>query len=497
MPSPEVAATPFLGMYDEGLGDAMGRQVDAFPGWAVSGGRGTPEAFAELEANVPAEERAFYDSPLFRDWDGGGWDAIRSRPDPAAALRLLGLHLMPDAGLQRSVRGLGALALGPCGAGAGGATDGGGEDGIADELATLRATLAKPELAEATRADVLRQIAELERTARLRFYEDGELAAKTRMGDTSEIDPEWLAARPAREGGAGTRNFERFVVEGRETSGAEAQAFLAKARDAGRLPAHHEAGRYVVTTKLYLDEEGRDLRREQWTLLPEGDPDRAARIAATTLAWDDDGPGVDDGIGVGPAGWADAPRVSPQTRPRGSRGSAADAFAFDAHAEAQDVVDAVVPAVRPSRDQQQKALPTIRPRSMRTVVGIGGRRDELMGKTPPKLSPTGREVMSRMMSEGEMRQGRANNLEVQYVEPSTGRVSWVPYRATDMGHIEAAVTWWNRVGKYFGKRAPRVREFMRDSTNYKLEPRGVNRSNGAKMRERYDPPMPRKQGRRK
>ncbi len=58
-----------------------------------------------------------------------------------------------------------------------------------------------------------------------------------------------------------------------------------------------------------------------------------------------------------------------------------------------------------------------------------------------------------------------------------------------MAHQTDAVTWWNNVGREYGAKAPEVRAWMLDSKNYDLQPYWVNRSLGAKLGERYLPPL--------
>ncbi len=54
-----------------------------------------------------------------------------------------------------------------------------------------------------------------------------------------------------------------------------------------------------------------------------------------------------------------------------------------------------------------------------------------------------------------------------------------------MGHVRAAVDYWNIEGRFFGPRAPEVRDFMNDPSNYWLELSSINRSDGASMGIRY------------
>ncbi len=68
----------------------------------------------------------------------------------------------------------------------------------------------------------------------------------------------------------------------------------------------------------------------------------------------------------------------------------------------------------------------------------------------------------------------------------SGRV--VPLTATDMGHLEDAVKWWNREGYKHGPKADPVRRWMRDPKNYEIQPSDVNRSKGVKLTDRYRQP---------
>lgn len=115
-----------------------------------------------------------------------------------------------------------------------------------------------------------------------------------------------------------------------------------------------------------------------------------------------------------------------------------------------------------------------------------------MGRTPDKYSRTGREVLDRMRIEGNIRgdgslvRGNPNNLEV--MAPNG---EWLLIdRTIDMAHTTDAVSWWNDVGRFYGPKAPEVREFMLNPNNYRFEPQSVNRSAGARLGETYLPPQP-------
>lgn len=109
-------------------------------------------------------------------------------------------------------------------------------------------------------------------------------------------------------------------------------------------------------------------------------------------------------------------------------------------------------------------------------------RSKYMGSTPSKDSPVGREVQDRMRKEGTLK-GEGDGREVLGADGK-----WYPIDQTDMGHKQSAVDYWNTEGRYYGPRSPEVREFMNDPKNYELEPKSINRSNGAKMGTTYDSP---------
>ena len=64
-----------------------------------------------------------------------------------------------------------------------------------------------------------------------------------------------------------------------------------------------------------------------------------------------------------------------------------------------------------------------------------------------------------------------------------------------MGHNpEAAVSYWNRCGRYHGAKYQVVRKWMLDSNNYRLEYGPGTCSSGAKSKERYKKPRKPKNG---
>jgi hypothetical protein len=107
-------------------------------------------------------------------------------------------------------------------------------------------------------------------------------------------------------------------------------------------------------------------------------------------------------------------------------------------------------------------------------------RDMYMGATPGKDSSIGSQVQDRMRQAGALTGEGANR---KVLGPDGG--TWHLIDQTDMGHIQAAVHYWNSEGRFYGPRAPEVRSFMNDPINYWLEPSSTNRSNGASMGTRY------------
>ncbi|HVW50493.1 MAG TPA: GH-E family nuclease [Trinickia sp.] len=109
-------------------------------------------------------------------------------------------------------------------------------------------------------------------------------------------------------------------------------------------------------------------------------------------------------------------------------------------------------------------------------------RDMYMGSTPSKDSSVGLQVQQQMRQSGDLVGEGADRM----VFGPDG--NWYPIGQTDMGHVQAAVDYWNTIGRYYGPRSPEVRAFMNDSSNYWLEPSSINRSNGASMGKTYLPP---------
>jgi len=114
-------------------------------------------------------------------------------------------------------------------------------------------------------------------------------------------------------------------------------------------------------------------------------------------------------------------------------------------------------------------------------------REFSMGSTPGKGSRTGQAVISRMLDLGQLR------INGSTVEVLNSRGQWVDVNTTDMSHVKDAVREWNENLKYEGPKSPEVRKWMLDPKNYKLDSSGINRSEGAKLKKTYDPPMPYKE----
>ncbi|MDN0088699.1 RHS repeat-associated core domain-containing protein [Yersinia nurmii] len=116
-------------------------------------------------------------------------------------------------------------------------------------------------------------------------------------------------------------------------------------------------------------------------------------------------------------------------------------------------------------------------------LGLASCRLNNMGKTPGKNSKTGREVIERMRGEGRI---RGTGDRMQFKSSTDNR--WYNVKDADMAHLTDAVKYWNQKGGYYGPKSKEVRAFMRDSKNYELEYYGHNRSQGAKLPDRYKDP---------
>lgn len=136
-----------------------------------------------------------------------------------------------------------------------------------------------------------------------------------------------------------------------------------------------------------------------------------------------------------------------------------------------------------------KPKPTKPYKNKKKLLGNGpskqkSKRTTYLGRTPGKASATGKEVVKRMEAEGKI---QADSLgEKQVLGPDN---KWHSIKKTDMGHLHDAVNWWNAEGRKHGAKSPEVREWMLDPNNYELEPSSINRSRGAKLKDRYLPPL--------
>ena len=122
------------------------------------------------------------------------------------------------------------------------------------------------------------------------------------------------------------------------------------------------------------------------------------------------------------------------------------------------------------------------------------KRQMYMGATPSKYSKVGREVIKRMHKQG-LISGDISKIDdvdfdfrtLQFKSLKDG--GWYDIVDADMSHVNDAVTWWNKKGRFLGPKAPRVRRFMTNPYNYYLEHYSYNRSGGAQIGETYKPPV--------
>jgi hypothetical protein len=109
-----------------------------------------------------------------------------------------------------------------------------------------------------------------------------------------------------------------------------------------------------------------------------------------------------------------------------------------------------------------------------------GAREQYLGATPGKDSPTGRRVVAQCAT-------KLDNKGVRWVEWAPGK--WWPLNGCDMSHKEpGAVGYWNSVRGKTTPKSPMVRAWMLDWKNYFLEPASANRARGAREEQRYLPP---------
>lgn len=119
-------------------------------------------------------------------------------------------------------------------------------------------------------------------------------------------------------------------------------------------------------------------------------------------------------------------------------------------------------------------------------------RLKYLGATPGKASKTGKEVFERMKKEipPTARVRKLGKKEFkEFWDPDYKK--WRDIKYADMGHIDDAVTWWNKTGRKYGAKSKEVRKWMLDSDNYRYEYFSTNRSKGAILRKttKYLPPL--------
>ncbi|MFV3130842.1 polymorphic toxin-type HINT domain-containing protein [Niveispirillum sp. KHB5.9] len=112
-------------------------------------------------------------------------------------------------------------------------------------------------------------------------------------------------------------------------------------------------------------------------------------------------------------------------------------------------------------------------------------RQDCVGGTPRPGSPTWRRTLQFYKDEGMWKE--ENGIQYVMVEQKDGSYDWAPLKSVNMGHIVAAVDFWNNGLRKTGKRSWQVRNVMLDDQNYMFELASVNKSNGAKMKKTYLP----------
>ncbi len=116
-----------------------------------------------------------------------------------------------------------------------------------------------------------------------------------------------------------------------------------------------------------------------------------------------------------------------------------------------------------------------------------------MGRTPGKASRTGRKVFERMLKTrpktARIRKDKFGREIKEFWDSSTGTGVWRSIKEADMAHIKDAVKWWNKKGRKYGSKSKEVRKWMLDSKNYVYEYYKTNRSEGAKLIDRYLDPL--------
>lgn len=129
------------------------------------------------------------------------------------------------------------------------------------------------------------------------------------------------------------------------------------------------------------------------------------------------------------------------------------------------------------------------------------KRKKYVGSTPSKYSDVGKHVLERMyeedpsqiknMPKGGPEDWSKEDLKNVDVRGEDGK--FYDYDECDMGHYPIdAVVYWNNVGRFYGPKAPEVREWMNDPNIYILQPGVLNQGDGRIMGASgitYQPPV--------
>ena len=129
------------------------------------------------------------------------------------------------------------------------------------------------------------------------------------------------------------------------------------------------------------------------------------------------------------------------------------------------------------------------------------KRKKFVGSTPSKYSNVGKHVLERMhdedpsqiknMPDGGPEDWSKDDLKKVQVRGEDGK--FYGYDECDMGHYPIdAVVYWNNVGRFYGPKAPEVREWMNDPNIYILQPGVLNQGDGRIMGASgmtYQPPV--------
>jgi filamentous hemagglutinin len=113
-------------------------------------------------------------------------------------------------------------------------------------------------------------------------------------------------------------------------------------------------------------------------------------------------------------------------------------------------------------------------------VAGGSARLRYMGATPDKFSRTGDEVLERMcgdgliVGDGPLLRDNPNDRR-PVTNDGLARID----STIGMAHQADAVTWWKQTRRFYGAKSPEVRQFMLHSDNYIVQPRSINRFEGA------------------